>query len=177
VKRLLFYGFFGLVLLSLSPVSCVEPLKSSLGLKCTSDSDCWDNLSCKNELCGGERRPVSGDETDETDAGSEPKAEPKPEPRPEPVVPDTQGTIDTPKTENTATEPTPEPAQQCKGNLDAFGQCTVDTDCCPGQTCMEMNVPNVGTFKVCGSCSADTDCPMKTTCCPNSICASQCQAP
>ncbi len=171
---------------------CVDRVSSSLGLTCKHDSDCWDNLSCKNELCGGERRPIPTEDTEETvvekvaeDAGA---TQPEPEPVKETSVvkdlgsPD-QGTNPPEKANESkpekVKEPIPEkPKTQCKGNLDPMmGTCQKDSDCCSGQKCTKIEVPKMGTFHVCGTCQDTVDCPQGTICCPNHLCTKRCTPP
>ena len=184
--------------------SCIEQITDSFGFRCNDDSDCWDNLKCTNELCGGERRTYKEEPPKDTDGGTpeEPKAEPAKETTsgtdtnapaerttpPEPTTTDTTPTenpnTDTGGNDNASTEPTPEPpvekASGCVGNVGGFGICTQDSDCCPGQTCQEIDTP-AGKFKVCTKCTQDSDCPTKEklVCCKqgDGICAPQCTAP
>ncbi len=140
-------------------ISCTNPVSTSLGLRCESASDCWDNLPCENQLCGGERlKPDSGDST--ADKG-------------------------TSATETSAGETGG--GQQCKGNVDAIGQCKEDSDCCGNQKCLEVELEFGGQaqkFNVCATCKADSDCPQGTKCCSApggtitiGVCAALCEAP
>lgn len=165
--------------------ACIERLDSSLGLQCAQDSDCWDDLGCKNELCGGERRPAKGDEPKEgQDAASQPEPKVSDTTAPEPKAPDAGvekavepagGGESTP--DAGGTEVAPEPAGQCQGNLNQTGQCTQDGDCCAGQTCKDVTTP-MGPFKLCATCKVDDDCPKGTVCCQAlGFCAIQCSQP
>lgn len=148
-----------LLLISGSFSSCIDRISSSLGLRCESASDCWDNLPCQDKLCGGERlKPDSGSGPESTSTA------------------DTSGQDISPSDENTT---------QCQGNVDALGQCKQDSDCCGKQKCLEVEIEFGGKknkVNICASCSKDTDCPRTTKCCtstgfPLGICSILCQAP
>lgn len=138
-------------------VACTSPVSSSLGLRCESASDCWDNLPCTDQLCGGERlQPDSGNSNEGTSATETPT-------------------------------PTEGGGQQCKGNVDPLGQCKEDSDCCGEQKCLPVEIEFGGQkqkFNVCATCSKDSDCPQGTKCCTQpggtialGVCASLCEAP
>lgn len=151
---------------------CLSRVSSSLGLRCETQNDCWDDLPCQNELCGGERRPresrSSSESTSDASPPEEPTApEPKPEPKPDASEPNT--TPDTTPETSTDAPPTEATAdgRACVGAVASDGTCTKDSDCCSGQTCKEVDLSSVGGPKLnlCSDCSADSDCPQGTICC------------
>ena len=49
-----------IILFSISAISCAEEIKSSQGLLCESNDDCWDGLPCKDKHCGGPAKADAG---------------------------------------------------------------------------------------------------------------------
>lgn len=193
-KRVFLLSIVVLCLLVFGSQACIDRIDSSKGLACKTSSDCWDKLPCVDGFCGGRGKegpiaepkasePVKTDKGKEapkkTEPISEPKAEPKKNKEPlaqgetiKEVIAEVDGGAQGDKSIAPETS-TDKIGKQCKGNLDSFGLCKKDSDCCPGQQCKEQQTP-MGKLKLCASCKVDTDCPQKTKCCFQTICASRC---
>ncbi len=176
MKRAKFLYLSLLLILAAVVPSCIERIESSQGLTCESDSDCWDNLPCRNGYCGVKTEAVEPAEQTGKDAGSEPKAPEttiKEKPQLSEKSPEKGGEAEPPTEKSSG-----EKARACKGNVAFGGLCQKDGDCCPGQKCREFNIPNVGKFKLCTPCKENRDCPKSTICCqPMGVCASRCKKP